>query len=285
MKIKDYILEYSDSNQFIFGYKYNKILYRKKTPFQEIEIIDTPLFGRTLRLDNFFQTSEGDEFFYHEPLIHVPLISHPRPERVLIIGGGDGGSLREVLKHSTVKKAILAEIDEEVVFASKKYLKNISKGSFDNPRAEVYLGDGKKFVEQTKEKFDAVILDLTDPTGPAVELFRTPFYKTIAERLTERGIVSLQSESPIVTKKIFIDIIKNLKKVFKIVRPFLIYVPLYGSLWSITLASNTLDPAALKTSVIAKRLQQRKIRDLKWYNPATHQRLFILPPYLEKMID
>ncbi|MDP3245088.1 MAG: polyamine aminopropyltransferase [bacterium] len=282
---KDYSLEYSPDKSYVFGFKIKKVLYSGKTRYQKMELYDTPMFGKLLKLDDAFQTSEGDEFFYHEPLIHVPLMTLPNPKRVLIIGGGDGGALREVLRHPSVQKATLAEIDKGVIDFSKKYLKNICRGALEDKRADVFIGDGKKYVEESREKFDLIIIDLTDPVGPARPLYEPPFYKSVANHLTKNGLLCLQSESPVTRKEIFKMVVGNLQKSFKYVRPFVHYVPLYGTLWSFTVAGNGFDPAKVNAAVLDKRVKDRGLKGkFKWYRPEIHQSLFNLPPFVEKLI-
>jgi len=284
MNLKNYSLEFTPDKNYLFGFKYKKILYQGKTKYQKIELFDTPLFGRLLKLDNIFQTSEGDEFLYHEPLVQVAMTSHPNPKRILIIGGGDGGALREVLKHNTVKKVTIAELDKEVVDFSKKYLKKICSKSFNDQRTNLYIGDGKKYIEESKEKFDVIIIDLTDPSGPSLALYTPEFYKTVSRHLTSQGLISLHTESPIMRKKMYQLVIGNLKKAFKVIRPFLSYIPLYGSAWGLTVASKKLDPAKIKAKIIAERLAKRRVGNLKWYSPQIHEAIFTLPPYLENII-
>ncbi|RMD54368.1 MAG: polyamine aminopropyltransferase, partial [Nitrospirae bacterium] len=187
------------------GLKVIRTLYREHSKYQEILIVETVGFGRVLLLDGVIQTTEGDEFFYHEMLVHVPLFSHPEPENLLVIGGGDGGAVREALKHSSIKRVVHVEIDEKVVEACKIYLPGLS---YDDERVELNIADGVDYVKKTKETFDIVIIDSTDPVGPAKALFEYDFYKSLSSILSDRGVIALQSESPIFHKD-FIGEINN----------------------------------------------------------------------------
>lgn len=279
----EYSLETSPDKNFVFGFAVKKIA-KIKSRFQTIEILKSPVFGNILKLDGAFQTSEFDEFLYHEPLVHPALFSHPNPQRVLIIGGGDGGALREVLKHKKVKKAVLAELDQEVIRVSKKYFKRLSQNIFNDSRVELYIGDGKKYLESSKDKFDVIILDLTDPIGPAASLSNRQFYETTARHFTKNGLVSLQAENLIYRKKFFKTITANLKKVFKIVRPFASYIPIYGSEWLFAIASKSNDPLKTTEEKAQERLAKSNVARLKWYSAKRHRQIFLLPPHIEEII-
>ena len=168
-----------------------------RSPEQAIEVHETEPFGKLFRLDGHFMTSEQDEFFYHENLVHLPGITHPAPERALIVGGGDGGSAEELLKYPSMKKVTLAEIDMAVVDVSRKYLASVHKGSLDDPRLDLRIGDGFAYVRETSDTFDLIVLDLTDPGGPSLELYTPAFYRACASRLTMLGAMALHIASPI----------------------------------------------------------------------------------------
>jgi spermidine synthase len=177
---------------FAQGVRVRNRLLQTTTQFQQLEIIETEAFGRALVLDRALQTSEGDEFMYHEMLVHVPLITHPAPRRVLIIGGGDGGTLRRVLEHRGTEPTQV-EIDGGVIDACKQYLPSVSAGALDDPRARVLVQDGIPFMRENAGTFDVVIVDSTDPIGPAVELFEAPFYQNVARSLADDGLMVAQS--------------------------------------------------------------------------------------------
>ncbi len=179
----------------VLHYKFTKTLLNKKTPFQELTIVQSETLGNILLLDGIVQTTEKDEYVYHEMITHIPLFTHPNPKKVLVVGGGDGGTIREVLKHPSIEKAVLCEIDEEVIKASKEFLPTISCG-LDNPKCEIFIGDGIKYVHEHKNEFDIIIIDSTDPFGAAEGLFGGSFYKEIYQALTAEGIFVAQTETP-----------------------------------------------------------------------------------------
>ncbi len=268
---------------YVFGFAYNKILYTGQTKFQKIELFDTPLFGKMLKLDGQFQTSEKDEFFYHEMQVHVPMCSHPKPEKVLIIGAGDGGILKNVLMHKTVKKAVMVEIDAGVVEFSMKYLTAVCGNAFKDKRAQVIIGDGKKFVEETKDKFDVIILDLTDPIGPSKALYTREFYQKLSGLLNKNGLLQLHDELVITRPKISKQVYDSLASVFKHVKPSTNYVPLYGTLMAFCTCSQDVDASKIKASEAEKRLRARGVNNLKMYNGEWHEAVFKLPNYLKKL--
>jgi spermidine synthase len=254
------------------------------TRFQKIEVFDTPMFGRVLRLDNVFQTSERDEFFYHENLCHAAAISHPEPSRALVIGGGDGGAIEELLKHRTMRRVVLAELDEGVVEAAKQYLGAIHRGAFDDPRLEVRIGDGAAFVESGAEHFDQIVIDLTDASGPSLALYSREFYAACRRVLGAGGVLSLHCESPIAHPRTFSRIVKTLQAEFRIVRPCLVYVPLYGMLWGMAFASDTVDPVALSDAEVDRRVAERGLTHLQYYNGAMHRAGFCLPNFVRDLL-
>lgn len=253
-------------------------VYREKTKFQDLAVLDTYQYGRLLALDGVIMTTEADEFFYHEMITHVAMNTHPSPEEVLVIGGGDGGTVREVLKHSTVRRVVLAEIDEGVIKASKEYLPTISVGLSD-PRVEINVTDGIVYVREHPNQFDVIIVDSTDPVGPAVGLFAREFYQDVFKALKEGGMMVGQTESPFVNKELIKKIWANLKGVFPVTRLYLGPVPTYpGGLWSYTLGSKGPDPLAVPPE---------KFMPLatKYYTPEIHKSAFILPPFVQELLN
>jgi len=216
--------------------KYTKNILHKKSKFQEIDIIENRTYGKVLFIDKTFQLTEKDEFIYHEMLAHIPLFSHENPEKVLIIGGGDGGLARECLRHN-IKKIYLVEIDEDVVNISKEYLPGISS-SFQDKRLKLFIDDGSEFIKNTDEKFDVVLVDSTDPVGPASVLFEKEFYKNVKNILNEYGIIGTQSGSPFLYPEHLKKAYFNMKNVFKFVDVYTATIPTYpGAIWSFTFAS------------------------------------------------
>lgn len=270
-------------NNYVYGFAYDKLLYKGKTKFQKIELFNTPFVGKLLKLDGFFQTSEKDEFFYHEAMTHPAMSAHPKPQKVLIIGGGDGGILKNVLLYNTVKKAVIVEIDKEVVDFSKKYLKFVHKNSYNDKRTKIFIGDGKNFIENTPEKYDIIISDLTDPIGPSKALYTANFYKTITRHLNKNGIFMTHLDMVFTRPELSKWIYVNLKSAFKFCVPFVSYVPLYGTLMAFSISSNFIDVKKINKQIIRKRLKNRGVKNLKWYSPKIHEAIFTLPPYLEKL--
>ncbi|MEW6407464.1 MAG: polyamine aminopropyltransferase [Patescibacteria group bacterium] len=270
-------------NNYVYGFAYDKLLYKGKTKYQNIELYDTPWLGKLLKLDGYFQTSEKDEFFYHEAMTHPAMFTHPKPQKILIIGGGDCGILKNILLHKTVKKVIMVEIDREVIEFSRKYLNFVNNGSYKSKRAKIIIGDGKKFVKKTKEKFDVIISDLTDPAGLSKALYTTSFYKTVVKHLNKNGIFMTHLDMVFTRPELSKWVYKNLKSVFKFCAPIVSYVPLYGTLMAFSINSNFINASKIKAQLVEKRLKARGVKNLKWYSPKMHEAIFALPPYLEKL--
>jgi spermidine synthase len=256
-----------------------RTIVHQQTEYQTLEVVDTPHFGRMLLLDGIVMTSERDEFFYHENIVHPAAIAHPEPRRALVIGGGDGGSSEELLKHNTIERVVLAEIDAGVIEAAKAHLQAVHRGAFDDPRLEVRIGDGRAFVESAQQRFDLIVLDLTDPVGPSAALYTREFYTACAAILGDHGVLSLHAESPVSQPRHFNRIIRTLQAVFPIVRPYLVYIPLYGTWWGMATASRGTDPLALAADEVERRLAARGVADLQFYNADTHHALFALPNF------
>lgn len=259
------------------GCRVLETLHIEKTPYQELAVINTAQFGRMLTLDNVIQTNVVDEFVYHEMIAHVGLNTLPNPKRVLVIGGGDGGSIREVIKHKSVEKATLVEIDGKVVEAAKKYLPEISC-ALDDPRVEVLIADGIKHVKENKNTYDMIIVDSTDPVGPAVGLFSLEFYSDVRDALTEDGLFVAQTESPFFNRDLIPRVFKDVSSIFPVARLFLANVPTYpGGLWTFTMGSKKHDPL---------KVDHASIPDLgtRYYSPKMHGVSLILPPFVEELV-
>ena len=252
--------------------------------FQKIEVLNTN-FGRTLRIDDYFMTSDRDEFFYHENMIHPSAISHYAPRRAIIIGGGDGGAAKEYLKYSSIEEVVMVEIDKVVVDFCKEHLPLVHQGAFDDPRLQVLIEDGKKYVEDCTSSFDLMMLDLTDPFGPSEMLYRVDFLENCKRILGDEGVLSMHLGSPVTRPNVFHRIYSSLKNVFDIVQPYQVYVPLYGAVWGMATASVKTNPRAFDASTVNERLKARKIKDLKYYNGEAHVGLFGLPNYVKDLIS
>lgn len=264
-----------------------QVLYSGRTEFQSVEIIDSTSFGICLVLDGKIQSSECDEFIYHEALVHPAMLSHPNPESVFIAGGGEGATLRDVLYHKSVKKVVMVDIDQQVVEICRRSLPTIHQNSFDDPRAEIRFTDARKYLEETNNKFDVIIIDLVEPleVGPACLLYTQEFYQLIKARLNKGGIMSVQSgASGLTNLENFIAIVNTLKSVFATVCPYQIYVPSFVDLWGFATASQSLNPAMLSPAEIDRRISQRLSRELKSYDGQSHQSLFALSKHLRQML-
>jgi spermidine synthase len=268
---------YSDVRQ---GFAVDRIIHREKTEHQDLVIFENARMGRVLALDGVIQTTEGDEFFYHEMMGHVPLFAHGAAERVLIIGGGDGGLLREVLKHKSVKRVVMVEIDPHVIELSRQYLPRLSAGAFDDPRAELVVADGAKYVAEAKERFDVVMVDSTDPHGPGAVLFTAEFYGHCQRCQTERGILVTQNGVPFFQPEEVSTSWERLTPIFPDVSFYLVPVPsYYGGFMSLGWAARTPEHRATGAAALARRFETAQI-STRYYNPAIHQACFALPNYV-----
>ena len=267
-----------------FYIKATRQLGEWQTRFQKMAIYDTPHYGKLFRLDGFNMTSEKEEFVYHENLIHPALSAHAAPKRVLIVGGGDGGSSEEALKHPSVEHVTMVEIDGDVIEVAKQHFHAVHKGVFDNPRLRVLVDDGMKFVRDTHEKFDLIALDLNDPMGPAEALYSTEFFQQLRAVLAPGGALALHIGSPVARPERVAELAQRLNGVFRIVRPYIMYIPLYGSLWSMAVCSDKLDPKAFTADEIDRRIEARKLQDLRYYNGETHEGVFALPNFVRDLV-
>ena len=268
-----------------YGYQLGPVLYREQSPYQLIEVHDSPQFGRLFRLDGDYMTSEKEEFFYHEALVHPAAASHGKVARVLILGGGDGGAAEELLKYPSVEHVVIAELDEVVIRIAREYFHNIHHGALDDPRVEVRIGDGLAYVRDTTERFDLVLLDLTDPDTPASALYTGEFFSSVKKLLNPGGAMVLHTASPIFRPDVVSLLYKRLQENFTIVAPMGLYIPLYGAYWSFAVCSESLDPRKADATQIAGIITSAGLTDLNYYNPWTHQGLFALPGYFQKLLD
>jgi spermidine synthase len=267
-----------------FFYTVKKTLLRTVTPFQKLELIDTDAFGKVLLLDGVTQVTERNEFQYHEPMVHPAMIAHHRPERVLVIGGGDGGILREVIKYRSVKSVVLAELDEDMVRFSKKHLGVINNGAFSDKRVTTVFIDGRKYVEENPKSFDVVIMDMTDPFGPSTMLYTADFFGLVKRSFRDRhGIFTMHSSSPMTRPLAFASIVKTLGSVFSNVSTLFTFIEMYATLWSISVASDTADLCAARPADIDRKLRACGIRGLEHYTGATHQAMLAEYPFLTKI--
>ena len=267
-----------------YGYRARRIETRR-TPYQLLEVFDTPQFGKVLRLDGHFMTGEREEFFYHEALVHPAAIAHPAPRTALIIGGGDGGAAEELLKHPSMERVVVAELDAQVVDAARQHLESIHRGALNDPRVEVRIGDGFDFVRNTSERFDLVLLDLTDPETPAGPLYTRESFGWIKTALQPGGAMVLHIGAPVFKPQQVRALASDLRAVYAKVRCYGLYIPLYGTYWGLAVASDTLDPPALDRSLVADRLSERGIADLCYYNADVHTAYFALPNFYRALLE
>ncbi|MDH7576356.1 MAG: polyamine aminopropyltransferase [Bacillota bacterium] len=258
-------------------WRIHKTIYTEQTAYQHLAIIDTVEFGRALVLDGIIQTTVSDEFIYHEMIAHVPMFTHPNPRQVLIVGGGDGGTAREVLKHPTVEKVDLVEIDERVVAVCRTYLPETAC-AFADARVNVIIENGLDYVGKQKGKYDVLIVDSSDPVGPATELFRKEFYDSVFRSLKDDGLFVAQTDSPFFSQKIFQRINRDIRSIFPRVNVYLACVPSYISgYWSFTLGSKFYHP-----------LQDYRVNNLiktRYYTPELHKACFVLPRFIQELVE
>ena len=264
-------------------YEVDEVLYRGHTGFQDLVIFRNARFGRIMALDGVIQTTEADEYVYHEMLAHVPLFAHGTAKRVLIIGGGDGGVLREVLRHP-VESVTEVELDAGVVEISKQHLPSICGNAYDDPRTNLVIGDGAKFVAETQERFDVILVDSTDPIGPGTVLFSREFYANCKRRLTERGILVTQNGVPFMQSDELTTSVGHFRALFPDAWCYLAVVPTYVN-GAMALGWASLDPQARSVGVDAlKRRYDALGITTKYYNPEVHQAAFALPNFVKELI-
>ena len=258
-----------------------KVLFSGQSEFQKVEVFETnSALGRVLTLDDLMMTTEGDEFYYHEMIAHIPMMNHKCPKSVLVIGGGDGGTVREVLKHNTVEKVVLCEIDGMVIDACRQFLPGIA-GKLDDERVEIRVEDAIEFIKDKNNEYDIVLIDSTDPMGPGEGLFTEEFYTNVKNSLKEGGIISAQSESPVVNKEEIKKMYSLLKKVFPIVLTYTSNIPTYpGGYWAWAYCSNSVEPL----SYIDEARCAEVTKTCKIYNKDYHLARFALPNYLKELL-
>ena len=262
-------------------------LFSGKTRFQQVQVLDTFDFGRCLILDDKTQSSEADEFVYHEALVHPALVTHSNPVTVFIAGGGEGATLREALAHNTVKRVVMVDLDGEVVDICRRFLPNHHRGAFDDPRVELHFRDAKQYLETTDDTYDVIIIDLPDPQeeGPASFLYTQSFYSLLRRRLNPGGMVAVQSEPCMAGNlKAFTAISNTLESVFPRVFPYHAMVPSFSFDWGFNLASLGPNPLELTAQEVDLRLEQRGCNSLRSYDSEAHRGLFMLPKNIRKAL-
>lgn len=274
-----YLTEQQTENQRL-SVRVTKTLHHEQTDFQELIIAETPQWGRLLVLDGFFQTNDVDEFVYHEMGAHVPLFTHPDPKRVLVIGGGDGGMVREVVKHPGVEHVDLVEIDGRVIETCKQYFPQISVALTGNPKVHVHVEDGIKWVQDRQAEYDVIIIDSSEPVGPGEGLFTPEFYANVFKCLTGDGVMVAQTESPWTNAHVIQRAFGGISKSFPITRLYTCAVPTYPTgLWSFTLGSKKYDP------LMAEPEDRFQGMETKYYTPAVHHGALQLPRFVQAITE
>ncbi len=260
-----------------------KTLFSGKSPFQSVDVVETRGHGKMLLNDGLIMVTERDEFSYHDMITHVPLFVHPNPKKVLVIGGGDGGTAREVIRHPSIEKCTMVEIDEMVVNACKEYIPQTSS-KLNDPKVDLIIGDGVKFVEEaakTGDRYDVILVDSTDPIGPAQPLFGHEFYENIFKALSDDGIVVSQGESPFYQTTMQNKLVQILHDTFPIVSIYNFSNLTYpGGLWSFTFGSKKYHPT---NDFKSDRVEQSGL-DFEYYNAEVHNAAFALPTFMRKRL-
>ncbi len=265
------------------------ILVQGKSPFQDYVIIDTENFGKVLFIDGESQSTQADEYIYHESLVHPAMVAHPSPKSVLVIGAGEGATAREILKHPSVERVVLVDIDGEVIQAVIEYLPEWHQGAFVHPKTELLIMDGKEFVETTNEKFDVIYIDICDKfieESPAAKLYTVGFYSSVKNILAENGILVVQAMELFPDPADHFSIIRNLKEVFPHVTIGGMFVPAFYSIWGVAIAAESEAMTKLTSSAVDAILEERNLSSqLSHYDGETHQNMVSLPKGLRMALQ
>ena len=266
----------------------SRTLFALETEFQQMEILETASYGKCLVLDGRIQSSVADDFIYHETLVHPAMVLHPAPRTVLVIGGGEGATLREALRYGSVERAVMVDIDRAVVAACREHLPEMHRGAFADPRTELRHEDARGYLETTADRFDVAIVDLTEPLeeGPACRLFTREFYGLLQSRLGEDGVVALQAGMTKIRElDFYAAMARTLAAVYPVVAPYQSYIPCFGTPWGFIVASRGADPDALAVEAIDRRIRERVAGELLFYDGLAHRHMFSLPKFLRRAID
>ena len=266
-----------------------RVIYSGRTAYQAVRILDLACFGRTLVLDGHTQSTQVDEFVYHEALVHPSLLSHPNPSNVFIAGGGEGATLREVLAHRSVSQVVMVDIDREVVELCQQHLPSWHQGAFQDPRVSLHFADAQRFLEEDPQRYDVIIVDVPDPleNGPAYQIFTQEFYRLALDRLTDQGLVVAQAghTGPAYYEQCFPAVVRTMNQVFPHVFPCEAYVPSFGSEWGFVMGSRGPNPLELDPQEVDALISRRITRKLRFYDGITHRGMFSLPKYLRRAIE
>ncbi|MCX7988764.1 MAG: polyamine aminopropyltransferase [Thermodesulfovibrio sp.] len=282
MKNTKWYIEETTENEILL-HSLREIIYSGSSPYQRIEVIRTGNMGKCLYLDGKIQSSEMDEFIYHEALVHPAMFLCNSPKVVLIAGGGEGATIREVLKHP-VNEVIMVDLDEEVINISKKFLPEWSNGAFDDPRVKLVIDDARAYIEGMKDYFDVIIIDLPEPTegGPAYLLYTKEFYEKIYKALKKDGIMVTQSASTAINNlSVFVSIIKTIKAIFPYVKPYIANIPSFFAPWGFVLASKVINPDKIDLKEKISNFEE----NLRFFDLDAYLGMFSLPKYIKKAIN
>lgn len=288
LKEGEWHLESITSSLFL-AERLKRIIYTGRTVHQNVVVQDTEPFGRSLVLDNKTQSTELDEFIYHEALVHPCMISHPNPRRVFVAGGGEGATIREVFSHSTVDKTVMVDIDDKVVELCKQHLPSHHQGAFNDPRLTLLYQDAFQYLDLSLQTFDVAIIDVPDPLerGPAHMLYTQEFYKLVMSRLSHGGMMVAQAgpTGPTFYRQCFTDMAKTIGSVFPTVSVYETFVPSFGSTWGFVIGSLGPDPLTLSENDLNQRTDQRVSRELRHYDGTTHKGMLSIPKYLRRALE
>jgi len=265
-----------------------RTIVEAQTKFQHVEILQTAAYGKTLVLDGRIQSSQGDEFIYHEALVHPGMLTTEGPPRsALVIGGGEGATLREILRYPSITRAVMVDIDGEVVELCKIHLPEMHRGAFDDPRTEVRHEDARAYLEKSKDRFDFITVDLVEPLeeGPACMLFTQEFYALVRDRLTPGGTMTMQAGmTKLGELDFFTSIHRTLREVFPVVAAYQSFISCFGTPWGFIVASKTVDPARQAAQAVDKLIAERVKGSLEYWDGVTHQHAFSLPKFIRKAV-
>jgi spermidine synthase len=277
-------LQFHPAPDAVYGFPGARRVAHVDSPHQRIDVWDTPQLGVLFTLDERPMTSVGDEFVYHECMVHPAALAHPAPRKALVLGGGDGGAARQLLAHPSIERIVVAELDEAVLAMAREHLTQVHQGALDHPRVRIVIGDAARFVATTAERFDLVVFDLTPPDSPAAELYTPAFYARLKGALAPCAVLSMHLGSAQFHLDRAAALVRGLKASFATVCVMSAFVPLYGSQWLMALASDTLDCAALLKHEIDARLGDRGVAGLRYYDAALHPGLFALPRFVRERL-
>ena len=281
-----YLIEWVRIPYEAYMHGIKKVYYSGETRYQKVDIVETYSFGKCLFLDGKLQSSEYDEHVYHEALVHPAMMTHPNPRRVLVVGGGEGATIREVLKHPSVEEVTMVDLDGELVELCKRFLPEWSRGAFEDPRVRLVISEGRKFMKEARDEYDVIILDLVDPTpdSPAALLYTKEFYSLVEKRLGKGGVMVTQATSVRFSLTTFAAIRNTVAQIFPVARAYYVPMTSFLSLWGFALGSKSRDPLSIERSEIEERINGLR-GELRFYDPEVHYYMFHFPRYLREKMD